>query len=323
MPSARALLRRLAFSSLVLYVVASATFAVVELTPNPNRAAVVRGVTGSPEFTRANDSERDRLVEEALAEYEASRALAGSGLEQYASYMAGLAQLDLGYSASQAAPVAEVLLRTAPFTLAYVVPAVGIAVVGGVGLGLFLGLRPGSAGGRAAAVASYLAYGLPNFWLAVAVPMLGAAYAPEQIAAIPAFRPVVLPAVLLGSSLFVAQLRYTRAESLEHAESAALKLVRAKGGGPVVAARHLLRIVAPTLASLFVVDLVGVLAVNVFILEEVLEIQGLGRVTIAAIRDRDAPLVVGAGLLVAVVGVVGNLLQDLVGLYLDPRVEEE
>jgi len=321
-PSTRALLRRLGVSALSLYAVASATFAVIAFTPDPNRSLVVRSVTTSPEFARANDSEQQRLVEEALAEFEAARGLSGGPLDQYVQYMLGLIRLDLGYAPSQAAPVAEVLARAAPATLAYVLPAVGVAVVGGVGLGLFLGLRPGSGGGRAVAVASYLAYGLPNFWLAVAIPMVGTAYAPERVAAIPAFRSVTLPAALLGSSLLVAQLRYARAEALEHAGSAALKVVRAKGGGPLTLARHLLRIVAPTLLSLFVVDLVGVLAVNVFILEVVLDIDGLGRVGITAIRDRDAALVVGVGLLVAVVGVVGNLLQDLAGLYLDPRVEE-
>jgi peptide/nickel transport system permease protein len=45
-------------------------------------------------------------------------------------------------------------------------------------------------------------------------------------------------------------------------------------------------------------------------------------VSLAAIRDRDVPLVLGATALFVLVGVVGNFLQDLAYAALDPRVEE-
>jgi peptide/nickel transport system permease protein len=68
-----------------------------------------------------------------------------------------------------------------------------------------------------------------------------------------------------------------------------------------------------------VTELLGVLVLNVYVLEYIFGIPGLGQVTLAAIQDRDVPLVVGSALAVALVGVGGSTVQDVAQALLDPR----
>ncbi|WP_137283859.1 ABC transporter permease family protein [Halorussus salinisoli] len=63
--------------------------------------------------------------------------------------------------------------------------------------------------------------------------------------------------------------------------------------------------------SLFFADLLGVLVVEIFVLEEVLYIEGIGNVGLTAIHHRDLPLILGVTMVIAFAGIVGNLIQDL------------
>ncbi|WP_458188121.1 ABC transporter permease subunit [Haladaptatus sp. NG-WS-4] len=87
--------------------------------------------------------------------------------------------------------------------------------------------------------------------------------------------------------------------------------------------RNILRNAAIPLLSLFFADLIGVLVVNVFVLEEVLGIPGIGRIGLLAIEQRDLPLIIGIALVIAFAGIVGNLIQDIAYSSLDPRVDAE
>src|SRR5699024_9754728 len=92
----------------------------------------------------------------------------------------------------------------------------------------------------------------------------------------------VLPAIVLGTSLLTGQIRYTRAQSLEHVGTEFVKLVRAKGARRWRVARHLLRNAAVPLLSLFFADMMGIVVLNVFVLEYVFEIPGLGGLGLVA-----------------------------------------
>jgi peptide/nickel transport system permease protein len=116
-------------------------------------------------------------------------------------------------------------------------------------------------------------------------------------------------------------LRYARAEALEYVDQEFVKLLRSKGSGPVVIARHVVRNAAIPLVSLFFSELFAVLAVEVIVIERVFGIPGLGRTVLRAVNGRDLPLVVGVAITVALVGVAANLLQDVAYRVLDPRVE--
>ena len=83
---------------------------------------------------------------------------------------------------------------------------------------------------------------------------------------------------------------------------------------------HVLRVAAVPLLSVTLSKLFGVLLVNVFVIEYVFDLPGFGLLTYNAVHRRDLPLVMGATLVVAIVGVVVALVQDFVAGALDPRV---
>jgi peptide/nickel transport system permease protein len=317
--------RRVLFAVFAIYLVISVTFGFVALTANPNVALVAYGAGHSEEAQKANESERAEIVREAIQEYKEEHDLDAPVTERYVRWLVDVTTLDWGRSYSQNAPVTTVLATAIPNTLAYLVPALLLSLVGGLGLGVYSALHPGSVLERLSTGGFYLAYGVPNYWLALFIPMVAFSSGREAVFELPFFFHVVLPAAILGTSLLAGQLRYARAESREYVNTEFLKLVRAKGASNRLLGRHVLRNAALPLFSLFFADLLGVLVVEVFVLEspKVFGIHGIGSVGLTAIRERDMPLVLGVAMVFAFAGIVGNLIQDLAYLVLDPRVGEE
>jgi peptide/nickel transport system permease protein len=315
-----AVCRRVAFGLLAVYLVVSLAFVVVAVPPDPQVAYIKH------QLYQNGASEAD--VEYAVAQYRASRNLGAPLPERYVSWLAGVVTLDWGWSYSHEASVTAVLGRALPYTAAYLAPAGLVATVGGVALGWYAATNRRSVGDRLAGAVAHLGVGLPDFWLAQALLLALAAPAgaadlgfdPTAGALAPANLAVLaLPAAVLSVTLLSAQYRYTRTELLEHAGTDVAKLVRAKGGGTRRVGRHLLRLAAVPLLTVTVTELLGVLVLNVYVLEYVFGVPGLGQVTLAAIQDRDVPLVVGSALVVALVGVGGSTAQDVAQALLDPR----
>jgi len=319
MPPWKHVTKRVLFAVFALYLVVSVSFAFVALADDPTEGAIAWGAAMSAETDTAEEA--DAAAQEAIREYRESRNFDAPLHERYLRWVVGIATLDWGESYSQNAPVTDVLSQTLPATLAYVVPAMLFAIVGGVGLGVFSAMNDGTVAERLSTAAFSVSYGIPNFWWVVVIPIVGAEHVPDLIATIPEFRTIVLPAAVLGTSLLAGQLRYARAESSEYVNTEFVKLVRAKGASNRRVARHVLKNAALPLFSLFFVELLGVLVVNVFVLEQILPVEGIGRVGLRAIQDRDIPLVLGIAIVTATAGVVGSLIQDLAHLSLDPRVD--
>lgn len=314
--------RRVLFAVFAIYLVMSITFGFVALTADPKVGVIAHGTARQAASENANESEREAMVQEAVREYREENNLDDPVHERYFRWMVDISTLDWGRSDTQRAPVTTVLGTVIPNTLKYLVPAMLFALVGGLGLGVYSALNPGTVLERFSSGGLYLAYGIPNYWLALVVGLLGLAHGGVVFSS-RQMTTVVVPAAILGTSLLAGQLRYARAESHEYVNTEFLKLVRAKGASNWRVARHVLRNAALPLVSLFFADLLGVLVVNVFILEQILGINGLGSVGFAAIQQRDLPLILGVGMVLAFAGIVGNLIQDLAYVALDPRVDSE
>lgn len=301
--------KRLLFAAFVVWLVVSLSFAFLVLTPDP-QVGVVAYYEGA----------------EAVEEYREEHNLDDPFLVRYARWTHNIVTLDWGTSEvaggiGSSASVTQVLADRLPVTLAYVVPAMAFALVGGVGLGVYSTLNPGSLADRLLSGGVYLGYGVPNYWIAVVALLVVPAGLVELLGGSRTFTTLVLPAAVLGTSLLAGQVRYARAESREYVNTDFLKLVRAKGAADRHVAAHLLRNAALPIFSLFFSDLLGVLVVNVFVLETVIGIPGIGRIGLRAVQARDLSLVIGISIVFAVVGVLANLLQDLAYFALDPRID--
>ncbi|MFB6072476.1 MAG: ABC transporter permease [Halobacterium sp.] len=312
--------RRVGFAVLSVYVVVTLTFGLVRFTPN---TALGGRLSAARYYDRASPAEI-REIQETFLEV---RGLDEPLLDRYVGWLVDVATLDWGYSFAYNEPVWSVLERAVPTTLEYVLPGVLLAVALGVSFGLASALVGGSRLDWGLRIASYVLLGVPSF---VAV-FLYAGVTPASYHS-PAFQqpyvathvdPQVVAAGAVAIGLFAGQLRFARVASLEQAGEAFVKLLRAKGAGRVLVARHVLRNAALPIVSLSLTELLGVLMLNIYVVEEVLAIDGLAGASLAAVRARDFPLVVGTTMVLVFVGVGGSLLQDLAYGYLDPEVRGE
>ena len=239
-------------------------------------------------------------------------------VEQYLSFISQLARGDLGESYQLRMPVTEVIGRQLGATLQLSALALVIAVVLALAVALFV---RGHLGRAVAAGIELVILSSPVFWiglLLLSVFAFGLGWFPVSGARNPAT--IVLPAVTLAlpvSALLSQVLRdgLIQAERMPFADT-----VRARGaGGSWFTLRHGLRhgaANAMTLAAYLTGSVLG----GAVLVETVFARSGLGRVTLAAISNRDLPVITGIILFSAIVFVIVNLVVELLHPLLDPRL---
>ena len=239
-------------------------------------------------------------------------------LEQYLTFIGQLARGDLGESYQLRMPVTEVIGRQLGPTLQLAALALLLAVVLALAVAL---LVRGQAARTVAAGIELVILSSPVFWIGLillSVFAFGLGWFPVSGARNPAT--IVLPAITLAlpvAALLSQVLRdgLAQAERMPFAET-----IRARGASPSwFTLRHGLRHGASgalTLAAYLTGSVLG----GAVLVETVFARAGLGRVTLAAISNRDLPVITGIILLSAVVFVIVNLVVELVHPLLDPRL---
>jgi peptide/nickel transport system permease protein len=132
---------------------------------------------------------------------------------------------------------------------------------------------------------------------------------------------VAILAVAFG--LLAGQVRFVRGAVLDEVGNEFVKLLRAKGSTPRTLARHLLRNAAIPIISLSVAEMLGVLMLNIYVIESVLGIPGLAEASLRAVRRPDIRLAIWTTMVLVFIGLVGNLIQDVLYGYLDPRIRSD
>jgi ABC-type dipeptide/oligopeptide/nickel transport system permease component len=263
---------------------------------------------------------------EVIAEIRREYALDQPLWVQYTRWMGRLVQGDLGRSYHQQRAVTEVIAERFPATLRLALAATMIAVALGLAAGSLAALRPGSRLDRLVMSAAVIGISTPVFWLGLMLSLLFSVWLgwlPVSGYGDGSLSHLVLPAFTLGALHTGTIARMTRSSLLEVVRQEYIQTARAKGlGEPAVIAKHALRN-----ALIPVVTVIGIgladLLVGAPLTETVFAWPGLGRMLVAAVGQRDLPVVMGAVLIFAVVYVVGNLLVDLAYLVIDPRVRRE
>ncbi|MFC3477396.1 ABC transporter permease [Halobacterium litoreum] len=318
MSYAEYLARRVAFAALSAYLVVTATFALVTFTPN----TALGGRLGAAAYYQRATAEELEQIRRTFLE---ARGLDEPVLQRYLDWLIDVSTLDWGYSFAYREPVWSVLETRVPTTLEYVIPGVILAVVLGVLLGLLAATLRGSVPDWTIRVGSYTLLGVPAFVGLVWYTAVGGAtlktVGGSVYVASP--HPQVLAAAAVAATLLAGQIRFARIASLEQAGKSFTKLLRAKGANRLRVARHVLRNAAIPIVSLSVTEILGVLVLNIYVIEEILEIEGLAGASLFAVRERDLPLIIGTTMILVFVGILGNLLQDVLYGYLDPRISAE
>jgi len=315
--------RRFALAVFVVYAVVSLTFALVAFTPN----TALGGRLGAAGYwDRVSEAEADAIQQTFVQ----ARGLDTPLVERYVDWLVNIGSLQWGFSFTYEEPVWAVLTDTVPTTLAYVVPGVAVAVVAGVGLGLLAALARSAELDWAVRGGSYVLLGVPAFvfvaffaratggqWQEVAGPFSHRYWVETAV------DPLVVASVTVAATLLAAQVRFARVSSLEQSGRTFVKLLHAKGASRLRVARHVLRNAALPIVTLSASELLGVLVLHIYVVEDVLRIDGLAGASLRAVRGRDVPLILGTTMVLVFVGVAGSFLQDVLYGYLDPQVGTE
>ncbi len=243
---------------------------------------------------------------------------------QYAAFVAGAVQGDLGRSFRTKRPVVDEICDRLGPTVELAAAALLFALAVGFFVGIVSAVRQYSLIDYAATVLALIGVSMPIFWLGLLLML----FFSVQLGWLPTTgngtpQQLVLPAITLGSASAAIIARMTRSSLLEVLRQEYIQTARAKGlHERAVILRHALRnAMIPTVTAVGLQF--GYLLGGSVLTETVFARAGLGTLLVDAIRARDYPVVQGTILLLAAAFVLVNLAVDLSYAWLDPRIRYE
>ena len=240
---------------------------------------------------------------------------------QFTRYVGQVVRGDLGRSIMSRRPVASEIGRVVPFTGELAVAAMALAVAGGVLVGILAAVSQNTWRDSGLTAMALVGVSMPAFFIGLLLIYL---FSVElewfPITGQGGLRHLVLPAVTLGWYAGGTLTRLTRSGMLEVLRQEYVTTARAKGlAQRIVLSRHALRnalIPVITLAGIQFGNLLG----GTVIVETVFARDGVGRLLVTGILQKDFPVVQGAVLIVALAYTLVNLLADVSYSVIDPRV---
>jgi len=243
---------------------------------------------------------------------------------QYFRFVANALHGDFGRSFRSSQPVTEMLAEQFPSTFQLTVAGLATAIVLGVLLGIIAAVRRNSLLDHSSMLVALIGVSMPDFWFGLVLIMLFS----FTLHLFPAtgsatLRHLVLPAFALGFGALAVVARLVRSSVLDVLKEDYIRTARAKGlSERIVIYKHVLRnslIPVVTMVGLQFGRLLG----GSVVIEQVFTRQGIGRLTVNAILDKDFQVVQGGVFLSALIFIAVNLLVDISYGWLDPRVRYE
>ena len=272
------------------------------------------------------------LISDDMTKEEVDRFVRQLGLdrplhEQYLHFLANAARGDLGNSFVHGEPALKLILERMPATLELALAAFLLAVVVGIPLGMYAGLKPEAPASRAIMAGSILGFSLPTFWVGLMLIMVFAVmlgWLPStgrgDFMTWDGLRHLALPAINLALFKMALVTRLARAGTREAALQDYVKFARAKGLSPSrVVLVHVLKNILVPVVTVLGLELGGLIAFSV-VTETVFAWPGMGKLLIDSIQRLDRPVIVAYLVITVLMFVVINLIVDLLYAALDPRV---
>ncbi len=308
------LIRRIVQSFVLLLIVTFLTFLLVHQAPGGPSILL------SPDIPPAEAA----LISEALG-------LNDPLPVQYARWLRGLVQLNLGNSYQQSRPVTQVIAQRLPPTLALAGASLLISLLVAVPLGILAAVKRNSIFDHVATLISLFGVAVPVFWYGLLLiivcgvwlkilPSGGLADNPAQFELGDRLRHLILPTLVLSTTAMAQFTRYMRSGMSAVLQDDYIRTARSKGlRESVVLTRHGLRnalIPVITIVGVVIPRLIGGAAIT----EKVFSYPGMGSLAVDSAFQRDYPVVMGVTLFVGVAVILGNLLTDVLYGLVDPRI---
>lgn len=242
---------------------------------------------------------------------------------QYAEYLWNSARGDFGHSFANSQPVIDRLLAQLPATLSLALLSTIFAIIVGFILGVLSAVYKNRVLDYIVRVISLLGVSMPKFWLGILLILLFSVHF-QLLPAIGngSFKQLILPSFALGVTGAGMLTRMVRNSVLEVINEPFVLTLRAKGlPEKIVLYKHVLRnalLPAVTILGL----LVGEMLSGAVVTETVFSRQGLGKLVVDAINQKDIPVIQAAILITGLFNILVNLMVDVSYSYVDPRVRK-
>ncbi len=235
---------------------------------------------------------------------------------------------DLGYSIKRDEQVLKIIMPRIRNTALMAAVAALLAFPSAIAVGLMLGRYPRSRIGKVINQLSVIAMTLPEFviatvlWLVLSIwiPIFpGVNVVPSNATILQLMPNVWLPALTLAAVIFAHSMRTMRAsvanvQTMPFVESARLRGTKERR----TILRHIVPAALPPVVNVIAIDGSWLLT-GTFVTEAVFNYQGLGRLAIDAISDRDTALILPIVLFGLAVYLATSLIADMSVRLLDPR----
>ena len=305
--------RRLVFVVLVLFAVSILVFGITTQLP-ANVAYLILGPFAPPDQVRA---------------LELKLGLTDPVWQQYARWAHGFLSGDLGQSTLMNRPVAPLVWDALMRSLMLTGTSFVLIALVGVGLGIVAALHHGRAADHGISVATYLGIAVPEFFWAIIVILVFAAwlgwlpasgYEPISAGFWIWLKHLIAPTLTLVFGHLAHVSRLTRSSMVEVLQSPYVTAARAKGlPERVVVLHHALRNALLPTITVLALDF-GRLMGGIVVVETIFAYPGLGRLIVFSIQNRDLPTLQASILVVAAIYALANLLADLLYARLNPKI---
>jgi len=240
--------------------------------------------------------------------------------EQYGIYMGRILRGDFGTTIRGNQPVLPLLLIRLPNTLLLTATSMVITISVGVTAGFFAAYRRGTWWDATLMTGAMVGISVPSFWLGLILMYVFSVKLGWLPISGSGLKNLILPALTLGLANAATIARLTRSSMLEVFSQDYLRTARAKGlGEALVLSRHALRN-----GLIHIVNMLGLqftyMMGGAIVVENVFAWNGIGRLAIQSIFQRDYPTIQGFILIFAVVVVSVSILLDVLYLWIDPRI---
>ena len=312
--------RRIGQSALVLLVVSCVSFSLFMFVGDPVNLMVGQDAT----------QERREFIRKELG-------LDQPMIVQYGRFLNRAVQGEFGLSLRRREPVDTLIVEALPATLELVAVSAVIALVLGIGAGVYTGVRRNSWISRTILSTSLVGISLPTFIIGISLIYLFAVilrwlpssgrggtvdlgFWKTSFLTADGWRSIILPAITLSLFQTTMILRLVRSEMLEVMQTDYIKFARARGlSERAINFVHALKNTLVPVVTIIGLNIGGLIAFSV-ITETVFQWPGTGLMFIQAVLFADIPVMAAYLCLVALIFVVVNLIVDLLYVIIDPRI---
>jgi peptide/nickel transport system permease protein len=230
---------------------------------------------------------------------------------------------DLGMTIRGNEPVARLLFERLPNTFALATSGLAVALAIGIPLGFIAAINRGRIADTAVMVIAVLGVSIPGFWLGLVMIQIFSLKLGWLPVAGSDLRNMVLPSLTLGLTYCALVARMTRSALVDILSEDYIRTARARG----MREHQVLFIHALKPALISIVTVIGLVFAYLMggqvIVENVFSWNGIGRLAVQAMLERDYPMIQGFIVVFASSVVMVSMLIDIIYGFLDPRMRQK